>query len=43
MKKTLAFTSVAFVTVAFAFSTVNSQQNEMSFLSQAWAPVMALI
>ena len=31
MKKTLAFTSVAFVTVAFAFSTVNSQQNEMSF------------
>ena len=31
MKKTLVFTSVAFVTVAFAFSTVNSQQNEMSF------------
>ena len=31
MKKTLLFTSVAILTVAATFTTVNSQQNEMSF------------
>ena len=31
MKKTLFFTSAAFLTAAVSFSTTNSQQNSMSF------------